>query len=47
MTPPKFSYLTTASFGFPNTTQTQVNDLKFSLIKMIEAFKEEMSKSLK
>ena len=41
----KCSYPTTASLGYPNTIETQENDLKFSLIKKIEAFKEEMSKS--
>jgi len=30
-----------------NTTETQENDLKFYLIKMIEAFNEEMNKSHK
>lgn len=37
----------TASPGYPNTTQAQENDLKSNLIKMTEAFKEQMNKSLK
>jgi hypothetical protein len=41
------SYPTTASPGYPNTIKAQENSLKTSLIKMIEAFKREMNKSLK
>jgi hypothetical protein len=33
--------------GYPNTTETQENDLKPNFINMIETFKEEMNKSLK
>jgi len=48
MTPPRHTYPTTAaSPGYANTTKTQENDPKSNLIKMIEAFKEEMNKSLK
>jgi hypothetical protein len=47
MTPSEYSYPTTASPGYPDTTETQENHLKSNLIKMIEAFKEEMNKSLK
>jgi hypothetical protein len=46
MTPSEYSYPTIASPGYPNTSESQGNDLKFSLIKMIEVFKEEMNKSL-
>jgi hypothetical protein len=46
MTPPKHSYSTTASPGYPNTTETQENYLKSNIIKMIEAFKEKMNNSL-
>jgi hypothetical protein len=41
------SYPITANSGYRNTIKVQENDLKSNLIKMIEAFKEEMSKSLK
>ena len=41
------SYLTTASPGYPNTAETQEDDLKFKLIRMIEAVEEEMNKPLK
>ena len=47
MTPSEHSYPTTASPGYPNTTEAQENDLKSNLIKMTEAFKEMMNKSLK
>jgi hypothetical protein len=47
MTCPKHSYPTTASPGYPNTTKTQENNLKFNLKMMIEVFKEEMNKSYK
>jgi hypothetical protein len=39
------SYLTTASPGYPNTTETQENDLKHNLMKIIGAFKEEMKET--
>jgi hypothetical protein len=32
------NYATTASHGYPNTVETQDNDLQSNLIKMIEAF---------
>ena len=41
------SYPMTASPGYPNTVEAQENDLKSNLMKMIEAFKGEMNKSLK
>ena len=47
MTSLEHSYPTTASPGYPSTAEAQENDLKSNLIKMIEAFKEEMNKSLK
>jgi hypothetical protein len=47
VTPSEHSYPTTASPGYPNRPEAQENDLKSNLIKMIEAFKEEMNKSLK
>ena len=47
-TPREYSYPTTASTGcYPNISKTQENGLKSNLIKMTEAFKEEMNKSLK
>ena len=45
MTPPKHSY--PGRLGYPNTTKTQENVLKYNLIKWIEVLKEEMNKSLK
>lgn len=30
--------------GYPNKTEAKEDDLKFNLIKMIEAFREEMNK---
>jgi hypothetical protein len=33
--------------GYPTTTEAQENDFKSNLIKMIEAYKEEMNKFLK
>ena len=47
MTPSEHSYPFTSSPGYPNTTKAQENGLKVNLIKIIEAFKEEMNKSLK
>jgi hypothetical protein len=46
MGPPEPSYGTTASPGYSNTAEAQENDLKSNLMKMIEAFKEKMNKSL-
>jgi predicted double-glycine peptidase len=46
MTSSEHSYPTTTSPGYPNTTEAQENDLKSNLIKMIEAIKEEINKSL-
>jgi hypothetical protein len=39
-------YPTIASPEYPNTTEAQKYYLKSNIIKMIEAFKEEMNKSL-
>jgi hypothetical protein len=41
------SYLTTATPGYPNTTQAQENDLKSNLIMIIDTFKEKINKSFK
>jgi hypothetical protein len=38
---------TTASPGYPNTLEEQVSNLKYHLMKMIEAFKEDINNSLK
>jgi hypothetical protein len=46
MSPPEPSYPTTASPMYPNTHEEQENDLKSNLIKMAEAFKEDIKKSL-
>jgi hypothetical protein len=46
-TPLEHSYPTIAGHGYPNTTESQEYDLKYNLIKMIEAFEEEKNKSLK
>ena len=47
MPPLEPSSPTTANPGYPNENEAQENGLKFNFIKMIEAFKEEMNKSLK
>jgi hypothetical protein len=47
LTPSDQSYGTIASSGYPTITQAQENDLKSNLIKIIDAFKEEINKSLK
>ena len=47
MIPSDHRYPFTDNPGYPNTARAQENDLKSNLIKMIEAFKEEMNKSLK
>lgn len=47
MAPSEHSYLTTATPGYPNTTQAQENDLKSNLIMIIDTFKEEINKSFK
>lgn len=47
MAPPGASYPDTARIGYPNTIETQENDFKSSLTKIIGAFKEEMNKNLK
>ena len=44
---PEPSYPTTASPEYSDITEAQENDLKSNLMKMTDAFKEEMSKSLK
>jgi hypothetical protein len=38
---------TTSSSSYPNTLEEQDSDLKSYLIKMIEAFKEDINNSLK
>lgn len=43
MIPPKHSYFTIASSGYPNATETQEKDLKSNLTRMIEVFKGEMN----
>ena len=47
MAPPEHNCPTAASPGYPNTTITEEDDLKSNFITMIEAFKEEINKSLK
>ena len=47
MVPPEPGYPATASPGYSNIAEVQENDFKSNLLKMIEAFKEEISKSLK
>jgi hypothetical protein len=47
MAPPVPSYPTTASPGYPNTPEAKENDFKSNLMKMIEAFREEMINPLK
>lgn len=47
MIPPMHSNPTTTNPGYPNTTETKESILKSDLIKMVEAFKEEVNKSLK
>ena len=44
MAPPEPSYWTTPSPKYPSTAKAQEDDLKFNLIKMIEAFKQEIKK---
>ena len=46
MAPPELSCAATTNPVYPKETETQEEDLKSSLIK-IEAFKEDMNKSLK
>ena len=43
----KWNSSMTASTGYPNTPEEQDYDLKSHLMKMIEAFKEEINNSLK
>jgi hypothetical protein len=47
MAPPEPSYPATTNPEYPNETEAQEVDLKFSLIRMIETFKEDINKSLK
>ena len=47
MTPPESSYPATINPGFPNKTEVQEEDLKSNHVKIIEAFKDGMNKSLK
>ena len=39
MAQPQTRYSTIANHGYPNENEAQENDLKFNLIKLIEAFK--------
>ena len=41
------SYPTTANPGYPNTAETQENDHRFNIMKVILVFKREMNKSFK
>jgi hypothetical protein len=41
MVSPELNYPTTASSGHSNTAETQVNNLKTNLMKVIEDLKEE------
>jgi hypothetical protein len=47
MVPPDPSYPPITNPEYPNETEAQEKDLKSNLIKMIEAFKEDMDKPLK
>jgi hypothetical protein len=47
MAPPEPSYPATTNPGYSNDTESPEEDLKSNLIKMIEAFKEDMIKTLK
>jgi hypothetical protein len=47
LAPTEPSFSTTASPGSPNTPEQQDSDLKSHLMKMIEAFKEDINNSLK
>jgi hypothetical protein len=47
MEPSKQSYPTILSTEYPNTMKAQEDDLKSSLIKMIDGFNEKMNKSFK
>jgi hypothetical protein len=47
MKPSEHSYPTTKSPGYPSKIKAEGNDLKTNVIKIIEAFKEEMNKSPK
>lgn len=43
---PESNYPNAASPEYPNTSESKVNDPKSNYMKMIEAFKEEINKSL-
>jgi hypothetical protein len=45
--PPEPSSPTTASSGYTNTSEKQHNDLKSHLMKILEAFKDDINNSLK
>ena len=47
MAAPESSQLTTASSGYSNAAEIQVNDLKTNFIKIGEVLKEEINTSLK
>lgn len=44
MAPPQPNYPATTNPGYPNETETQEEDFKSSLTKMIESFKEGINK---
>lgn len=46
MAPQEHSCATTANPGYPNTPESQENDLTSNLLTMIETFNEEMNKFL-
>lgn len=47
MKTPEHNYPTIENPEYPSTYKTQENDIKFNLIKVIEAFKAEINKSHK
>ena len=47
MSPPELSYHTTASPEYSNITETQENDLKTDIIKIIEVLREKRNTPLK
>ena len=44
---PDLNFLATTSPGYPKAAKTQKDDLKFNLIAIIEAFKEEINEWFK
>jgi hypothetical protein len=47
MASPKLYYATSASPRYPNMSYVQENDLKCNVLTILEAFKEEMTETLK